>query len=1033
MPPPARHARHALVLLVAFATADLALGQLAVSGTVTDAAGESLIGVNVVVVGTDAGTATDVDGAYALADVPPDATLEFRYVGYATRREDVAGRAVVDVVLGEDVAQLEDVVVVGYGTQVAREVTSAIATVDAEELRRVPTPGLDQALQGLAAGVQVTKNTGAPGGGVSIRIRGTSSLLSGQEPLYVIDGVPINNNPSGNTDVYAQTGGNGAGQAGNEVLNPLAGIAVEDIASIEILKDAASASIYGARAANGVVLITTKRGRAGPPELSFSGFGGVGFLYGGNRYDLLDARGFQALANEGRFLVGRPPLFTEAPTSNTDWQDEILRPGPIYNGNLSFRGGTDEMRYNLSLGYFDQAGILVNSDFRRYNAKVNLDFDLAPAVKVGTNILLSRTEANRLRNNGADPDNGSVYGSNLLASALRANPGIPIRDGESGFFIDSLNLATNPVALAEAQNLYSYTNRGILNAFAEYRPVAGLLIRGSLGADLRDEREEYLYPPTPGVSRGGGIFNGQLTENLWIAEGYAQYELPLPEAHDLSVLAGASTQSSRTRGFAAQIAEVTKAQLTSINSGVFQSLAPQGFQDYGILSYFARAQYDLLDRYLVTATVRRDGSSRFGPNRRFGTFPSASVGWLLSEEPALRAIRPLSNLKLRASYGLTGNDQLGDTWEWRGSVGPTGVISSVYLDDPTFLAYDIDVRDFTWETTRQLDVGLEVGLFNGRVDFVADYYRKVTDDLLFPIELPWTTGFQTRIGNLGSIRNQGLELSLRTVNVRRGDFEWSTSANVTFNRNEVLDLANGGADYAPGTGLSLARVGEPISFQAIRIAGIDPATGDWLPVNVTDLPEQAPGTIDREDLVIVGSPLPDHFGGLDNTLRYRGLTLQTFLTWSYGNLVFNRTRSLLESTVVNANNNVGSNILREAFEQRWRAPGDADARYRGIDVNNSYTAVSGSLPIDRNLEDGSFLRLRTVTLGYEVPAALAGRLRLDRLHVYATGTNLLTWTGYSGFDPEVNHNNVGTNLAVGYDNGTYPNSQMVTVGVNASF
>ncbi len=1020
-------------------SASPALAQYTVGGRVLDATGEPLIGVNVLEVGTTAGTTTDVDGAYSLQVASPTATLEFRYIGYVTKREAVANRSQLDLRLAEDVATLGDVVVVGYGTQVKQRVTSAISRVDGEELARVPVPGLDQALQGRAAGVQVTKNTGAPGGGVSIRVRGTSSLLSGQEPLYVIDGVPINNTPSGSNDIGSNgVSGDNRGQAGNETINPLAGIAVEDIESIEILKDAASASIYGARAANGVVLITTKRGKPGPPTINFSTYGGVGFLYNSNRYDLLDATGFQALVNEGRFLANRPPIYTAAPASNTDWQDAILRAAPMYNANLALRGGSESMRYNLSLGYFDQEGIMVNSAFERYNAKVNLDFDLNPKLKAGTNILLSRSVSNRLRNNGnasgSDAfNNNAVYGPSLLASALRANPGLPVRNPDASFTVDTLNLVNNPVALAEAQNLLGYNNRGILNAFVEYTPVEGLRLRGSLGADIRDERTEYIYPPTPGIARGGSIYNGQFTENLWIAEGYADYQVPIPgEAHEWSVLAGASTQSSRSRGFAAQVAEVQKPELTSINSGIFQRLSPLGFQDYGIVSYFARSSYALQGKYLLTATVRRDGSSRFGPQRRFGTFPSASVGWLIMEEPFFREVRALSNLKVRASYGITGNDQLGDTWEWRGTGGPLPINTGNYLGDPTLLANDIDNRDFTWETTRQLDIGLEVGFFDGRIDFVADYYDKTTDDLLFPIELPYTTGFTSRIGNLGTIQNQGLEFALRTVNVRRDGFEWSTSANITFNRNKVLELANGGADYNPGGGVSIARVGEPISYQAVRIAGIDPADGDWLPINVEDGPDQPEGTIDRRDVVIVGSPLPKHFGGFDNTLRYKGLSLQTFFTWSYGNLVNNVTRSFVEATAVPSSGLVGSNIRREAFEQRWVAPGDTDAQYRGIDVNNRYDNVRG-LPIDVYLEDGSFLRLRTVTLGYQLSPKLNKRLRTDQVSLYLTGANLLTFTKYSGYDPEVNHNNVGTNIAVGYDNGTYPNSQTVTFGLNATF
>ena len=1010
-----------------------------ISGRVTDETGEPLPGVTVLVKNTNKGTSTDSEGYYKLTVQDEVVTLVFSFIGYVSEEIVVGNQSIIDVMMVQDIQKLTEVVVIGYGTQQARNITSAISTVKSKDLREVPVPGLDQALQGRAAGVQVTKNTGSPGGGVSIRIRGTSSLLSGQEPLYIVDGIPINNTPTGSADPFAQSSGDGRGQAGNEFINALSGISTDDIESIEILKDAASASIYGARAANGVVIITTKRGVAGKPRVSLNAYSGVGYLPNNNRYNLLEAEQFAALTNEGRIRNGLAPIYTENPTTSTDWQDEIFRTAPMHNLNLSVRGGGEKSLYAISAGYFSQEGIMLNSSFERFTIKANMDFNLGEKVKVGTNLLLSRSLSDRLRNNGNASggdafNNNNIYGPSLLASALRANPTLPVFTDGGAFQQDTLNQVNNPVALAEAQELLTSTNRLIGSVFLEWQVTEGLLFRTNWGVDIRDEFGENATLPTPGVARGGSLLNSSFNENLWLTENYLSYDIPLGEEHKLNTLVGFSLQSSESRGFVVQVAEIDKNQLRSINSGVFQRLAPQGFQDFGIISYFGRAIYSFRDKYLLSGTVRRDGSSRFGPERRYGTFPSVSAGWILSEEPFMQGMSALSNLKLRASYGITGNDQLGDTWEWRGTGGPPPDVTGNYLGEPLLRPNSIDNRDFTWETTRQFDVGIDLSLFSNRIDLAADYYIKTTDDLLFRLELPQTTGFETRIGNLGSVENRGLELTLNSTNINTGDFNWTTNFNISFNRNKVLELANDGEDFTTGDfgRLSLAREGEEISFQAIIIDGINPETGDWLPRNIVDEDENDP-RIDENDLVIVGSPLPDHFGGLTNTFTYKNFDLSVFLQWSYGNDIVNNTRSFVEN--VSVSNSLGlttNNMRQEAYFNRWRGPGDTNATFRGIDFNNEFQAVRQQ-PIDQFIEDGSYLRLKTLSLGYRLPQQLLERWKIESARFYLTANNLVTITNYSGYDPEVNHNNVGANVAIGYDNGTYPQATNIILGVNLNF
>lgn len=1018
-----------------------------VSGTVTTSDGRATLpGVNIVIKGTLIGTTSDNNGAFDINVTSPSDTLIFSFIGFRTVEIPLAGRTSLDVVMEPQTVSGDEVVVIGYGTQIRRELTSSVSSVSAEELQEVPVAGLDQALQGRAAGVQVTKNTGSPGGGVSIRIRGTSSLFSGQEPLYIVDGVPINTNPTGQADPFGQSVGDGNGPAGNEVVNPIADIAVEDIESIEILKDAASASIYGARAANGVVIITTKKGNIGAPKFSLDLYSGVGFLPENKRYNLLGAQQFAALTNEGRIKSGLSPIYTESPEVSTDWQDEIFRAAPISNAKLGISGGGEKVLYTVTSGFFRQEGTMLNSEYERFSIRTNLDFNPTENFKVGSRLFFSRSFSDRLRNNGnanaGDAfNNNNIYGPSLLASALRANPAFPVFNESGRFQQDTLNSVNNPVALAETQNLEARTNRLLGNVFADWEIVKGLVFHSSIGVDLRDQFDEYFFPPTPGISKGGSLLNGSLRDQLWLTESYLTYEIPFKKRNELNILGGFSFEKFVSRGFVLQVDELSKA-LRAISFGQFQTLGDQGFQDFSIASYFLRSIYSFDDKYLFTGAIRWDGSSRFGRNNRFGVFPSASVGWIVSDEPFFKEVDFISFLKFRAGYGLIGNDQVG-AFESRG----TGSAESEYLNQPGLKPDNIDNRDFSWETTAQLDVGMDMSLFADRLEVTTDYYRKTTDDLLFPIELPWSAGFSTRTGNFGTIENKGIELSISSRNIESDNFRWTSKFNISFNRNEVQKLANGGEDVSFGDfgRLSLVREGEPISFQAIIIDGINPETGDWLPRNIKDEDISGPdGTpdgkidefdfaIDDNDLVIVGSPFPDHFGGFTNNFAYKNFDLNVFLQWSFGNEIVNNTRSFVERVSVGTSTGLTtSNMSQEAFANRWRGPGDTDAEFRGIDFNNEFDAVRG-LPIDRYIEDGSYLRLKSLTLGYTVPVKALSKIGLQSARIYITGNNLLTFTGYSGYDPEVNHNNVGAAITTGYDNGTYPQSTNVTIGANIKF
>lgn len=1008
-----------------------------ISGQVTDEAGLGLPGATVLVKQRSTiGTSADADGRFTLNIPDGDQTLVVSSIGYLTQEVAVGNRTIVNVTMKESDRSLNEVVVVGYGTQTRRNVTAAISQVKGAELREINAPGLDQALQGRAAGVQVTKNTGAPGGGVSIRVRGTASILGGQEPLYIVDGIPINNTPTGSTDVFSVN--RNGGVAGNESINPISQIPIDDIENIEILKDAASASIYGARAANGVVIITTKRGKAGKVEVALSGYTGFGEVPQNRRYKLLNGPEFAQAVNLSRRLRKLPIVYTDSlNVPSTDWQDEIFQRAPINSLNANVSGGTEKVRFSFSAGYFNQQGTIIGTKFNRINLRNSFDFTLSKKVRAGVNLMLSRSNNNRLRNTGSGTgtdsfNNNNLFGPSVLAAALVANPAFRPYTADGRYQIDTLNNNISPVASAMEIKLQTTDDRFIGNIFLEYEILKGLRFRTNWGADARNSAEAYFTPLLAGVyggaATGATLENGTYRENLWLTENYLTYDFS-KGGHAITLLGGFSAQESKNNGFNIRVRNIPSNELQVITAGPqLLAIKEQGYQYWGMVSQFGRLNYSFNNRYLLTATVRRDGSSRFGPDKRYGVFPSFSAGWIVSDESFLKSNNVVSFLKLRLSHGLTGNDQTGDVWSWRASVRPLDNITTSYLGGNGSRPVSIQVGDFSWESTRQTDLGMELALFSNRLSINADYYKRVTRDLLYPIALPNTTGFATAVNNLGSLENRGLELAIGTKNIVKGPFRWSTDFNISFNRNKLLSLYEGRTQDSQGDfGKStLLRVGEPISFQGLIIDGINPKTGDFLPRDL-----DGNGVINDLDMTIIGTPLPKHFGGISNRLTYGNFDLNVFFTWSYGNSIQNTTRSFLEQVRIPTNAAVIANMSRDAFFGRWTTP-DQPAAYRGFDVSNTYAAV-GARPTNFYLEDGSYLRLKSVSLSYNLPKSVVQRLKMSNARFYVNANNLLTFTKYKGYDPEVNHNNTGTNIQIGYDNGTYPNARNYAAGFNLTF
>lgn len=1025
-----------LFLFFAFTeSAVIAQGQVVeIRGTVKDQAGMPIPGANILVKGTTTGTVSNADGNFVLS-ARKDAVLSASFIGFESQEITVGDLTVINFTLKESIETLGEVVVIGYEAIERENLTTAISSIKGDDIQKMPVPTFDQALQGRAAGVQVIKNTGAPGGSVSIRIRGTGSFFGGQEPLYIIDGVPMANTASGS---FQNPNSQGQGNyAGNEVINGLAGLNPNDIASIDILKDAASASIYGSRAANGVVIITTKRGRSGESKMNLDTY--YGLQHQPRRYDLLNADQFAALVNEARLRQGRGILFKERPEHNTNWQDEIFRVAPIFSTNLSVSGAADKLRYLFSLNYADQQGVIINSANKRVSFRTNLDYKVFENLRIGVSSALSRSNNNRLRNtSGANRfdtfNNNNIYGPSILASALVASPAYAVKRPDGTYAADSLSFYPNPVAQAETADLSSISTLLVSNVFAEINPIKNLSLRTSWSANIRHEEETFVFAAVANLPGAGQLQFNNYSELLWTSENYATYTFDFDNDNRLNFLAGFSFQQFQNRGTNVAISGVTSESIIDVSGGnvipgnIFS--VPDG--DWGMVSYFLRGQGALRDKYLFEATVRTDGSSRFGPANKYGVFPAASVAWKLSNEPFMNNVSFLSDARMRVSWGVNGNDQI-DPWGWRASARQ---LNTQYIGGKPTVPINISNEDYSWESSDQLDIGLDFKILKDRVSIVTDYFVKTTRKLLNYVPLPRTTGFENTIRNVGTMQNTGFEFAASAQLIRTGKLSWNSAFNISFIRNTVVSTFTGNDIVAGDYGFaSVAREGEALSFQLYQLEDkVDPASGRWL---VKDL--NADGTINNADLKIVASPLPRHIGGWTNNAHYGNFDFTSHVTWSFGNYMINGTRGETRQTGKPDLSTIGPNLSAEALD-RWTQD-DTDASFPVIDYNPrsafGYYDSNGVLkdfsgPTDLNLEDASFLRLKTLAVGYNIPSEKLSRWKIQSARIYFSTNNLLTLTRYSGYDPEVNANGgvggLSSNIAQGYDANTYPQSRTYVLG-----
>lgn len=987
-------------------------------GTVLDAkTKEPLVGVTVQIKGTTHGATTNIKGQFNFVTGQKfPYTLVISYIGYE-KQEVIANGSPVNILLKEAVNQLNDVVVVGYGTQRRRDVTGSISSVKLEELKGQVVTSPERYLQGSIPGVQVTQSTGQPGGGSSVQVRGTASLTAGSQPLYVIDGFPFYNDESIND----------AGITNGPKINLLSTINSSDIESIDVLKDASSTAIYGSRAANGVIIINTKKGSPGKSSVNYDGYYGRQGVV--STIPLLNAYEWGVLRNEARINAGKAAFYTpeqlNALGAGSDWQDAAFRKAGVQSHNLSIISGSEKTRFAFSGNYFDQDGVLENTDFLRYSGRLNLEHNYNEKLKFGSFVTVSNSKA-------------QVAPANVVPNLLLMSPAIPIYEADGSFVLKSPYEGTyaNPINTLFNQINETRTNFVLGNASADYKILKNLTAKVMGGIMIVDNKQNRYLPTTTyeGSTTGGLAQVGTVNSLKWLNENTLTYSQVFNSKHNLTVLAGFAQEYIGSKWTTAGSSSFTtdQTEYNALGTGVVV-LTPSSTEAVSALkSYFTRFNYGYNNRYLLTFTLRADGSSRFGPDKKWGSFPSAAFAWNVSEEDFLKNSPVISNLKIRFSAGLTGNQEI-PAYQSLARIG--------------FFRYNFNVNNVSgfapssgsnpnlgWETTAQYNIGSDLSFFNGRVNAVADIYYKKTTDLLLNVTVPSTSGlFDFTAGqsqvyqNIGAVENKGLELGINTRNLTEA-FKWNTNLVFAINRNKVLSLGQGINQIIPNSALpSIAAVGYPIgSFIVYKTDGLiaaDKAGANALTPNKVKIAggqqyvdKNNDGFIRQADDRFIVSNQPSFTGGITNNFSYKGVDLSVFFQTSYGNKLYNQNYGTLELGTGNTN---GSRTLLNRYT----------AANTNTDVHVAYSDEPAVTISDRFIEDASYIRLKNISLGYTFPTKLLKKASIRQLRIYISGQNLWTGTKYTGYDPEVNTNGQSA-INSGVDNGAYPNSKTFLGGLS---
>lgn len=1058
-----------------------------ISGIVYDDKGEPVIGASIVVQGTTNGTITDFNGNYMLSKVPESSTIIVSYVGYKTKNL-TAKENLSKIVLAEDSKLIDEVVVVGYGVQKRRDVTTAISSVRASELEGQPVASMAEAMVGKMPGVQVTQGSGAPGSALQIKVRGTGTITAGTSPLYVVDGVPL----------------------AKESLNTFN---MNDVESIEVLKDASSSAIYGSRGSNGVVLITTKKGKEGKATVTYNGY--YGWQTVSRKIDMLNAYEYADLVKDARnnsysdkmesvnnklIAQGKSPIPYSINDNNglrlqncndvntiipmeiipylegkqgltdTDWQDEIFRTAGMQNHTVSVSGGTRNIKYYASLDYLGQEGVIVNSDFNRYSARLNLDVTEG-IFKFGVALNPSFVKKNSVQADGAyNKDNGGI-----IASALHSSPIFPVynTDGSFSFAQNSWSGNTqtelpngkikggnnqtqvwNPVALAMLQKDETRSTRIFGNVYAEVAFLPSLKYRANFGVDLYNDAEDTFRPSTIPLSNKAGNPESipeakSNTSRLynWVFEQTVNFTKDF-NGHSISALGGWTMQYQKNESNYAFANGFITNNIPTLNAGTV-TRGDSKASEWTLLSGLARVQYSYNGKYMASGAIRADGASRFGKNNRWGIFPSASIGWRLSEENFMKSLTFIDDLKLRASYGLTGNFRIPNY----GAQGEVGYYSYVLGGASPSVVKGAAPKsmpnpDLRWEKTAQFNVGFDAALFNNRLTFGLDLYTSNTYDLLLNVPVPMTTGYKTRLENIGKVNNKGVEFNIAT-NHKFGDLTWEVNFNISKNINEVKQLGPGNADIIYTGSVSnayfITRVGEPIgSYYLPVVEGVyknqaeidaagklaykdsptnyglaDARPGDF---KFKDVNEDGILDILDTDRAIVGNYMPKFTYGFGTSLGWKGIDFSVSFQGVYGNKILNLSRRYFYNHEGNMNNYKGA-------LNRWRSESDPGS---GMNVRaNRVSKGQNGTTSTWHVEDGSYLRVKNIVLGYTLPKVWTRKAFIQSARVFCSMQNPFTFTKYEGYNPEVTNSNDA--VKAGEDYGVYPLAKTTSIGVNLTF
>lgn len=1035
-----------------------------ITGKLSSSAGETLIGATIKVQSaSDRGAVSDAKGNYSIQAAKGE-VLVFSYLGLSPKTLTLGNETVLNIELEPDAALLEETVVVGYGTAKKSDLTGAVGSVSAEQIRSSVFTNFDQALQGRVAGVQVTQNSGAPGGAASIRIRGANSITGSSEPLYVIDGIPFQGDGSGVSGFDWAGGANGQNR-----VNPLAAINPNDIVSIEVLKDASASAIYGARAANGVILVTTKRGKKGESRVSYNAFYAQQELP--RRIEMMTLPQFadyqqQVTADLGLQLNQRyldPSLLGPG----TDWQDEVFRKAGMHSHQLSFTGGSEKTTYAISGGLFQQDGIIIGSDFNRYTTRINLDSQVKSWLKIGGSFAYANTNEKITLNDGGD---------GVIIQALVMAPDVPVKDinGEyAGPEAQAGASSYNPVAAALQRNNTLQRQRIMANVYGDLTLIKGLTFRSELSFDDNNSLNKAFQPTYKWgvlINRENQLRQREESSFFWILKNYLTYNITLGQKHKLTAMVGQEAQKSNWQGSVVTKKNFASNDIQVLSEGEDVTSRTSGWKDgAAIESYFGRFNYNFGERYLFTFTMRADGSSKFGPENRWGYFPSGSFAWRLGEEEFMKNLN--TDIKVRLGYGEVGNQAIGNYLF--GSALQT-------ITTPFGTAYrlqQIANPKLKWEATQQWNLGFDLSLFKGRADVTLDLYQKRTNDMLLQLSVPSYLGgsgyndIRAPYANVGQMENKGIDLGINTRNIKTDNFSWNTDFTMSLNRNKVVALDNDARIYwrnlywysefqtatRTGVGLPLGQFygyqteglftsQEDILNHAVQIADpsregknlVDKRTGVWIgDVKFKDV--NGDGVINTNDQTIIGNPNPDFTIGFNNSFTYKNFDLTVYLTGSYGADILNYSRVLTEGQVTIFGNQ--ARTVDNRVRYGLKNPTGSDLDPANVVVANPEATLPRPTTTDNNrntrmsdrwIEDGSYTRIQNIRLGYTFPTGLLQKIRVQKLRLYVNAQNIYTFTNYSGYDAEIGAFNQDP-LLQNVDMGRYPTPRVITFGLDVDF